>query len=152
MKKSYAQGQHLIAAFLNLVLEKNDEYLGDLPSGHPSIEQAKIIETVCAEVLDRLYNIKAIRNKTYLSDLSDLINKNVLSYSNEKTNQYCLSLLILKTLLEDMKADSGEAKKVMQAFEIIISRENAHYPFSLVKQLKEKSKAIARHNYQIIKK
>lgn len=152
MKKSYVQEQHLIAAFLNLVLEKNDDYLSQLSEEHPSIEQAKIIEKVCSKVLDKLYNIKEIRNKTYLSDLSDLINKNVLSYSNKKKSQYLLSLLILKSLLIDINADSDEAKKIMQSFEIIINRENAHYPVSLVNQLKQKLKSIVRHNYQVIKK
>lgn len=152
MKKSYAQGQHLIAAFLNLVLEKNDDYLSQLPEKHPSIEQSKIIEQVCEDVLDRLYNIRQIRNKSYLSDLTDLINESLVSYSNSKKSQYGLSLLILRSLLEGMKANSKEALKFMDSSEIIINRESFYFPFSLVKEIIEKSKSIVRHNYQVIKK
>ena len=152
MKKSYAQGQHLIAAFLNLVLEKNDDYINQLPSKHTSIEQAKVIEQVCEDVLIRLYSIKEIYNKTYLGDLSDLINENIVSYSKTKRSQYGISLLILRSLLLDMKANSNEALKFMQASEIIINRESFHYPFSMIKEITEKSRAVVRHNYQIIKK
>lgn len=152
MKKSYAQGQHLIAAFLNLVLEKNDDYLSGLPKNHPSIEQSKIIEQVCEDVLDRLYSIPSVRNKTYLEDLCALINKNLVSYSNSKKSQYGLSLLILRSLLGDMKANSKEAFKFMDSSEIIINRESFYFPHSLVKEITEKSKSIIRHNYQIIKK
>lgn len=152
MKKSYAQGQHLIAAFLNLVLEKNDDYLSQLPENHPSIEQSKIIEQVCEDVLDRLYNIRQIRNKSYLSDLTDLINESLVSYSNSKKSQYGLSLLILRSLLDGMKANSKEALKFMDSSEIIINRESFCFPFSLVKEIIEKSKSIVRHNYQVIKK
>ena len=152
MKKSYAQGQHLIAAFLNLVLEKNDEYLAELPTNQPNVEQSKIIEQVCEDVLDRLYSIKAIRNKTYLGDLSDLINENIVSCSKTKKSQYGISLLILRSLLLEMKANSKEALKFMKASEIIINRERFHYPFSMIKEITEKSRAVVRHNYQIIKK
>lgn len=151
MNKSFIQEQHLIATFLFVILEKNDEYVLNLKSLKAK-KNAKQIESICVRTLDRLYNIPSLRNKPYLSALSEKVTKKIDELFLENKMNYLVSLSCMKKLLINMNADSKEALNLIKCINFVFDFEDEKIEHYKIDDLIIKCKTIVRHNYQIIKK